>query len=138
MSPTNLISEAELAVLKVLWDMEQATVRELREQLKSQGTSWAHTTISTLLTRMEHKNLVERDPTGFAHVYSAVASRQNIVKQRLADLADEFCDGASAPLMLALVENQRFTKEEISQFRDLVKQLEKDSQRQKRRPKKRG
>lgn len=129
MSPANPISDAEREVLKVLWELERATVREIRERLESRGTSWAHTTISTLLTRMEQKRMVVRDSTGFAHVYSPSASRENVVQQRLVDLADEFCDGQSVPLMLALVENQRFSKEEIAQFRELVDRMEKQAAR---------
>ena len=117
------ISEAERDVLKALWELGPAPVRELRAQLSQQGRDWAHTTISTLLTRMAEKGLVVRDTSGFAHVYTATFSREALVQQHLSDLAEEYCGGESAPLMLALVEGQKFTKKEIDQFRTLIDQL---------------
>lgn len=118
------VSNAEREVLMVLWELERATVREIRQLLEERGLRWAHTTISTLLTRLEEKQLVCRDATGFAHVYSPAVSREAMVQQRLRSLADDFCDGASAPLVLALVEGERFTKSELEEFRQLIDQLE--------------
>ena len=107
------ISDAERDVLKALWELGPATVRQLRGCLSQQGRRWAHTTISTLLSRMAEKGLVVRDTSGFAHVFSASLSREALVQQQLSDLADEYCGGRSAPLMLALVEGQGFSQEEI-------------------------
>ena len=126
-TPNQSISDAEREVMKTLWELQRATVREIREHLAEGGREWAHTTINTLLGRMEQKGLVDRDTTEFAHIYVPAASRTALVQQRLVDLADEYCDGESAPLMLALVENGKFTEEEIAQFRRLVDQLEKKS-----------
>jgi BlaI family transcriptional regulator, penicillinase repressor len=124
------ISESEREVMMVLWDCESATVREIRERLAANGRQWAHTTINTLLTRLEQKHCVTCDRTGFAHVFAAAVSRDELVQQRLASLADEFCDGTRVPLMLALVDGQKFSDDEIDQFRDLLDQLE--SSRRKR------
>jgi BlaI family penicillinase repressor len=117
------VSDAERDVLKALWDLGPATVRRLRTCLAKQGRDWAHTTISTLLTRMAEKGLVLRDTSVFAHVYSAALSRESLMQQHLSDLADEYCDGQSVPLMLALVEGRQFAGDEIEQFRQLIDQL---------------
>jgi predicted transcriptional regulator len=67
---------------------------------------------------------VERQASGFAHVFRPRISREELVKQRLAALADEYCDEGSFPLVLALVESQPFTEDEIKAFRHLIDQLE--------------
>jgi BlaI family penicillinase repressor len=118
------ISEAERDVLKTLWELETGTVREIRESLKRRGRTWAPTTVNTLLRRLEAKGLVERQASGFAHVFRPRISREEVVKKRLAALADEYCDEGSFPLVLALVESQSFTKDEIKAFRQLINQLE--------------
>ncbi len=118
------ISESEREVMKVLWDCESATVREIRERLKMAGRRWAHTTINTLLSRLEQKHCVKCDRSGFAHVFAAAVSRDELMQQRLTRLADDFCDGTRVPLMLALVDGQNFSDDEIEQFRDLIDQLE--------------
>lgn len=124
MSPARFqVSDAERDVLKTLWELGPATVRQLRTELLEQGREWAHTTINTLLSRMVEKGLVTRDTSGFAHVFSATVSRETLVQQHLSDLADEYCGGQSAPLVLALVEGRKFTKSEIEQFRMLIGHL---------------
>jgi len=140
MSDTNApISEAEREVLKALWELGRATVREIRELVEKQGRKWAHTTINTLLSRLEEKGLVKRDTSGFAHVFSAAVTREAMVQKRLRSLADNFCDGVSAPLVLALVEGEAFTKRELEEFRQLIDRLEKradkpSSRRRSKRP----
>ena len=118
------ISESEREVMKVLWGCESATVREIRERLAAVGRRWAHTTVNTLLTRLEQKRSVTCDRSGFAHVFAAAVSLDELMQQRLTSLADDFCDGTRVPLMLALVDGQKFSDDEIEQFRDLIDQLE--------------
>ena len=121
------VSETELAVLKVLWDQPRTTVRDLMTTLKSQGRTWAYTTVQTLLSRLEAKACVGIDRTGGTHLYSASVTRDGFLRQRLDDLADSVCEGVSSPLMLALVEGRRFAPEEIEQFRKLIDRLESES-----------
>ncbi|MEO2013719.1 MAG: BlaI/MecI/CopY family transcriptional regulator [Fuerstiella sp.] len=129
---TLTISESEREVMKVLWKCQSATVREIRERLAAAGRQWAHTTINTLLTRLEQKHCVTCDRSGFSHIFAAAVSRDELMQQRLASLADDFCDGTRVPLMLALVEGQKFSDEEIEQFRNLIDQLESSRRRGKR------
>ena len=119
------ISETELETLKVLWEQGPGTVREVHAALKKAGRQWAYTTVQTLLNRLEAKGYLRCDRTGFAHVFHPTMSRDGLVRQRLRDLADELCEGASTPLVLALVGGQRFTPEDIEQFRSLLDELEK-------------
>jgi len=117
-------SETEQAVLKVLWDLERGTVREVLAALNEQGHQWAYTTVQTLLTRLMAKGYVAADRSGPAHVYRAAVSRGELLQQRLTDLADTFCEGTTSPLMLALVEGSELTPAEIAQFRGLLDKLE--------------
>ena len=126
MSTQSPISDTEKAVLKVLWDMGQGTVREVLAALNDQGHSWAYTTVQTLLTRLMAKGYVSSDRGGSAHVYQASVSRNELLQQRLTDLAETYCEGTASPLVLALVEGSEFTLEEIAQFRELLDKLEAD------------
>lgn len=126
MSTQSPISDTEKAVLKVLWDVGQGTVREVLAALNEQGHSWAYTTVQTLLTRLMAKGYVRADRGGTAHVYKAAVSRNELLQQRLTDLAETYCEGTASPLVLALVEGSEFTTEEIAQFRELLDRLEAD------------
>ena len=130
--PNTLMSDAEREVLKALWELDRATVRQIRDYLQEQGRAWAHTTINTLLARLEEKRLIKRDASGFAHVFAAAVSRDALVHERLNDLADQYCDGEAAPLMLAFVEGQQFSEAEIAEFRQLLDRLEQENTRPRR------
>ncbi len=131
MGTQTTISETELAVLKVLWEIGTATVRDLLQPLSQQGRNWAYTTLQTLLNRLQAKGYVSCDKTGPAHIYRSAVSRDELLQQRLHTLADELCEGTASPLVLALVEGGRFTSEEIEQFRKLLDQLDETSHRKK-------
>ncbi len=118
------ISEAELEVLKVLWERSSGTVREINTVLEQQGRRWAYTTVQTLLQRLEAKGHVRSDKSGPANVYRAAVSREDLLSRRLRELADQFCDGTASPLLLALVGDNRLTADEIKQLRQMLDQLE--------------
>lgn len=118
------VSETELETLKVLWEHGPGTVREVDAKLRKSGRRWAYTTVLTLLSRLEAKGYVKSDKSGLAHVFHPAVSRDRLVRQRLKDLADDLCEGAATPLVLALVEAHRFSAEDIAQFRRLLGDLE--------------
>lgn len=118
------ISGTELEVLKSLWEDGPGTVREINDRLSGRGRQWAYTTVQTLLNRLCAKQVVESDKRELAHVYRATVSRESLLTERLNELAGELCEGASAPLVLALVQGKRFTKTELKRFRELLEELE--------------
>lgn len=119
------ISEAELEVLKVLWEHGPGTVREINARFEARGRQWAYTTVQTMLHRLETKGCVRCDRTASTHIFEAALSRDRLLSQRLRDLADQLCDGTASPLLLALVEGQQLSAEDIQQFRQLLDQLDK-------------
>lgn len=115
---------AEREVLKALWDEGPGTVRQVNTVLSGRGRQWAYTTVQTLLQRLQTKGWAVSDTSGPAHVYRASASREELIQDHLQTLADELCEGAPAPLMLALVKGHRFSADEIARFRRLLDRLE--------------
>jgi predicted transcriptional regulator len=114
------LSEAEREVLKVLWDYGPGTVREIKDVLERRGRRWAYTTVATLLQRLGVKQYVTGDSSTVAHVYRAVVTRDELLERRLKDAANELCDGRAAPLVLTLVQNNRFSTEELARLRRLL------------------
>jgi BlaI family penicillinase repressor len=114
------LSEAEVDVLKVLWDLGPSPVRAINGELSARGRRWAYTTVSTLLLRLTTKGCVASDSSKVPHVYKAVVSRGEMLERRLRDAADELCDGAAAPLVLALVKRHQFTTDELAGFQRLL------------------
>jgi predicted transcriptional regulator len=118
------ISDAERAVLHVLWDHGPGTVREVQNHLDDQGQEWTRSTVITLLQRLEKKGYAASDKSRFAFVFRAAVSRDEVVHQRMTELAEELSEGEPAPLVLAFAQQHRFTSEELRQFRALIDEME--------------
>jgi BlaI family penicillinase repressor len=114
------LSDAERDVLRVLWDHGSGTIREINELLKEQGHRWAYTTVATLLQRLSVKHFVTSEPKTVPQVYRPLVTRDELLESRLKDAADEFCDGRAAPLVLALVQGNRFSPAELARLRRLL------------------
>jgi predicted transcriptional regulator len=118
------VSESELSVLQVLWRRKTGVVRDIVEDLEAEGVTWAYTTVQTLLNRLESKGYVKRDMSGAAHTYRPAVTREKLVAQRLHDLADQLCEGTATPLVMALMDNARFSQDDIARFRELLDRLD--------------
>ena len=117
-----------MEVLKALWAHGPGTVRQVNEVLA--GRRWAYTTVLTLLQRLAAKGYVAREAAGVEHVYRAAVTREDMLEGRLKETADELCDGSAAPLLLALVQGNTFSPEELARFRRLLD----EARRKPRRP----
>lgn len=117
-------TEAELAILNVLWERRSATVREVHDALyREEGGGY--TTALKLLQIMHMKGLVERDDSQRAHVYRPAISKQHNQKRFLADLVTRVFDGSRSQLVLqALGGRTRATREELEEIRALLDKLE--------------
>ena len=115
-------SDGELEVLKTLWDGGPATVRGVDEALRERGVQRAYTTVQTVLNRLQTKGHVASESRGGALVYQATSTRDDLLRARLRDLADQLCDGEPTPLVLTLVAGNRFSAAEIARFRALLDQ----------------
>lgn len=119
----NDITEAEMEVLKALWKVKKGTVRDIAAHIPEQRRR-AYTTLQTLLKRLEDKGIVARSKETAPHIYSALLTRKTLVKNRLKSIAEELYDGAAGPLVMALVEKNKFSKEELDSFRALIEDLD--------------
>ena len=119
-------TDAELAILRVLWDRGPSTVREVHEALRSSQSS-GYTSVLKLLQIMTDKGLVVRDETNRAHVYGPKLSEQRTQLQLLGDLVDRAFAGSSAKLVLQALSGRRATRQELRDIRALLDKLEERS-----------
>jgi predicted transcriptional regulator len=123
------LGEAELAVLRVLWDHGPQTVRDVMQRLHERGRRVAYTTVLTFLARLEQKGCVTSDKTDVAYVYRATASRTSVTKSRVKALLEELYDGAAGPVVMHLVEHERLTPDEIARLKKLINDLDQPRRR---------
>jgi BlaI family penicillinase repressor len=117
------VTDAELEVLRLLWDEGKATIRALADRLYPGGGTSEYATVQKLLERLEDKGHVAHRPEGRHNVYSARVQREDLVARRLRDTAEKLCDGSLTPLLTHLVSAGRFSHEELLELRRLVDRL---------------
>jgi predicted transcriptional regulator len=118
------MSDAEREVLKVLWEHGSLVVRDVLARLTERGQEWSRSTVITLLQRLEKKGYVESDKSQYAFVFRAAMSREEVMHERMAELAGELCGGDALPLVLAFTERHRFSAQELARFRKMIESLE--------------
>lgn len=121
--PTPRPTDAELAILNVLWDRGPSTVREVHEALSATHDT-GYTTVLKLLQIMTDKRLVVRDESQRAHVYAARESEQRTQRQLLGDLIDRAFGGSPAKLVMQALSGSKATAEELTAIRRMLEQIE--------------
>ena len=116
-------TDAELAILSVLWERGPSTVRDVHEALSgTQATGY--TTVLKLMQIMTEKGLVVRDESQRAHIYEARSSEQKTQRQLLADLVERAFGGSPAKLVMQALSDRRTSSDDLNAIRDLLDRLE--------------
>ena len=112
-------TDAELAILRVLWEQGACTVRQVHEALSRERPS-AYTTSLKMLQIMTEKGLVRRDVSDRTHIYEARLSEEQTQRQLVRDLLDRAFGGSSSKLVMQALSAKRATPEELSEIRRLL------------------
>jgi predicted transcriptional regulator len=118
------VTEAELAILHVLWNEGPATIRRLTEALYADGKASHYASVQKLLERLEAKGCVRRDRRTAVHVFAAAIDRDELVGRRLQTVAEQLCGGSLTPLLTHLVKAQRLSARERQELRSLIEELD--------------
>lgn len=118
-SGASLPSDAELRILRHLWERGEQTVRQVHEDLSA---DWdvGYTTVLKLLQRLHEKSLVERRREGRAHVYRAVVSRERTERRLVRDFLDRAMDGSLSGLIQRALPEKPASHEELEELRRLL------------------
>lgn len=114
------IPDSELDVLKVLWNREQATVREIMETLRDAGRQWSYATVATLLDRLREKGMVASDRREQAFIYRPVIKAQDVRRKRVDNLVDKLYEGEPGLLVLHLLKSHPLDPEQAKEVRSLL------------------
>ncbi|MEO6808482.1 MAG: BlaI/MecI/CopY family transcriptional regulator [Isosphaeraceae bacterium] len=117
------VPDSELDVIKVLWDREQGTVREILETLKAAGSQWSYATVATLLDRLEAKGMVTSDRSEQAFVYRPLIAEQDVRQKRINNLVDKLYQGEPGLLVLHLLKSHPLDSDQAKEIRSLLEQM---------------
>jgi len=127
-------TETELELLRILWEKEPATVRDIYDTLNEERPS-GYTTVLKLLQIMTAKGLVVRDEANRAHVYRAAISQDAMQSKILKDLSLRLFSGSAAQLALHALAMEPASQNELDEIRALIERKRSNSpQTKKERP----
>jgi len=116
-------TDAELAILGVLWSRGPSTVRQVQDVLNEQRPT-GYTTVLKLLQIMTDKGLVRRDEAQRSHVYAARLSEEQTQKQLVRDLLERAFGGSAQKLVMRALAVRRASPEELAEIRRLLDEIE--------------
>jgi predicted transcriptional regulator len=112
-------TDAELAILRILWERGPSTVRQVHDVLSRERPS-AYTTALKLLQIMTEKGLVRRDESDRTHIYQARLTEEQTQRQLVRDLLDRAFGGSATKLVMQALAARRATPEELGEIRKLI------------------
>jgi BlaI family transcriptional regulator, penicillinase repressor len=112
-------TDAELAILGVLWQRGPSTVRQVHEAL-AETRETGYTTTLKLMQIMAEKGLVTRNETARTHIYSAAAGEEQTQSQLVKDLFDRAFGGSAATLVLRALSADDTSDDELQEIRKLI------------------
>ncbi len=117
------VTEGELGILRVLWDRQIATTREITDVLYSEVADSQMASVQKLMERLEAKGCVARDRSERAHRFRALVTQDEFLQDRLQSLADRVCSGELASLVTSLVRSKGIGRADREMLRDLIDEL---------------
>jgi BlaI family transcriptional regulator, penicillinase repressor len=119
------VTDAELAVLKILWQRGPLTAKAITNAIYPDGAESEFASVHSFLQRLERKGLVARDRSAFVHSFSAAVSQADVAGQELETLAARLGEKSIAPLIMQLVEQRRLSEREVAEIRKLLNKYSK-------------
>lgn len=117
------LSKGELEVARVLWELKQATVREVHEAFVPPHTM-EFATVQTYLRRLEKKGYLKARLAGRTRVYAPKVRPRTVIRETIDDLVDRLFGGEAMPLMEHLIEDRGISDDDLVRLRQLIDRLE--------------
>ena len=116
-------TEAELGVLRVLWDRGASTVREVFDVIAA-GKAVGYTTVLKQMQVMHQKGLLTRSERFRSHVYEPAAGEEQTQRRLVTDMLDRLCNGSARKLVLHALSARKASAEEIAEIRAMLDEME--------------
>ena len=126
MAEKHHLAELQLAIMQVLWDRGEATVAEVRQAL-CELRPLAHTTVGTMLAKMEKKGQVTHRSDGRVNVYRPSVGRERVSRSMVSDLARRLFAGDVTEMVSHLLDGCEVSDEELARLKDLIRQKQKEA-----------
>jgi len=109
------LTEQELEIMKVVWDRDSVTVRDVYEALLERRKV-AYTTVMTMMKILEQKQYLKKSQVDRAYVYSPAQPKRQVIGDMVRDFINRVFNGSAEPLLVHLVEEHDLSREELAEI----------------------
>ncbi len=119
LSPMQKLGAVQLEIMKVLWSRGEATAREITDSLET-NHHLAHSTVQTLLRKLEAKGAITHDDTSRIFVFRAIWKESDTTAGAATDLLTRVFGGSVVGLVSHLLKNEKISTDELAQIREMI------------------
>lgn len=115
---SSTLTSHELEIMKVIWERERATVRDVYEALLERRKI-AYTTVMTMMKILEQKGYLKKSQEDRAHVYRAAQPQRQVISAMVRDFVNRVFNGSAEPLLVHLVEEHHLSQKDLEEIAKL-------------------
>jgi len=109
------LTEQELEIMKIVWERDTATVRDVYEALLERRKV-AYTTVMTMMKILEQKQYLKKNQADRAYVYRPAQPKRQVIGDMVRDFVNRVFNGSAEPLLVHLVEEHNLSREDLEEI----------------------
>ena len=121
--PERKLTDTELEIMHVVWELDGGTVRQVHEILNQQRPL-AYTTVMTMMNILEEKGHLTRRKEGRAYRYQPVRPKSQVISGMVDDFVGRVFEGSAAPLVVSLVKDKKISKKDLDEIARMIRETE--------------
>ena len=120
---TNPLTKQELEIMKIVWRLENATVRDVYETLREQRQI-AYTTVMTMMKILEKKKYLKKRVKDRAYIYQPARPKEQVLKSMVQEFVNRVFNGSAEPLLVHLVKDRHLSEKDIQTLARMIRESE--------------
>jgi BlaI family penicillinase repressor len=120
MKARKTLTAQELELMKIVWQKDAVTVRDVYEALL-EHRKIAYTTVMTMMNILEQKGYVKKSQQERAYVYRAARPREQVIRGMVREFVDRDFNGSAEPLLVHLVKDRHLSEEDLKEIQRLLR-----------------
>jgi BlaI family penicillinase repressor len=117
---TPTLTEQELEIMKIVWERDRATVRDVYESLLERRKI-AYTTVMTMMNILEQKKYLRKSAEDRAYIYRPAKPKKQVIKGMVREFVDRVFNGSAEPLLVHLIEDSKLTNKELDEIARMIR-----------------
>ena len=118
-SRSTTLTEQELEIMKIVWRLEEVTVRDVYEAMLERRKI-AYTTVMTMMNILEQKKYLKKSQNDRAYVYRPSRPQSQVIKGMVREFVDRVFNGSAEPLLVHLVEDRRLSAKDLEELTRMI------------------